>query len=179
MNNLNGKSRIKITISVVVCICVLIGALVFISAQGGMQTVTSAEQYKNFKDLVPDEAITSEDEKISNTMKNTGMFFKKVSDEKAEISKDDAIKKAAKEFPESMNFKELTCEFLLYNNLAQNIVERPVWVIKGKGALKTTGGGFRRDSDMKIDVIPDNVETIIVLDSLTGDIISAYSMGHR
>lgn len=124
------------------------------------------------------DAVSTGDSRFDAMQQAQGIYFRQPTTEESKITRDEAIKLATEYRSDlAKTATNITAEFLLFNNEAKGIQDRPVWVVTFKGASVPRRGPFHNQSSPP--PLPPVVQTQVLLDGLTGDIVALMSMGHK
>ena len=147
--------------------------------------VSNTERYPN----IPVTAISLEDKEIDKIYKKSGKYFEKVEiDSKGKellerkISDDKAIEIASKHIADVLEKEQstkTTVEFLLYTDINSGIEQRPVLAVTFSNVMTSYFNGLTRGLKSNENNRPNKVETKILIDSLTGDVITLICVGHN
>lgn len=137
---------------------------------------------------IPTTAVTMEDSYIDQIYKKSGKYFEKIEQNDSKtlnatatnnvntiyernITDAEAIEIAKRHIAGALENKnvEPKVEFLLYSNIVRGIEQRPVLTVTFDDVMVGTS----------TDDKPSTIETKILIDSLTGDVISLMSVGHN
>ena len=147
--------------------------------------VNNTEKYKN----IPITAISLDDKEIDKIYKKSGKYFEKVevnSEGKAllerKISDEKDVEIASKHIADVLEKEratKTTVEFLLYTDVNSGIEQRPVLAVTFNNVMTSYSDGLTRSSKTNENKRPNKVETKILIDSLTGDVITLICVGHN
>lgn len=182
--------KIYVYLVSIICLMVICGCVVFAAGS------TTTEKISN----IPTTAITFEDREIDNMYKRAGKYFENVnsvSETNVVNTNSESINQATlernitdaqaitiatnhiSEILKKENCTNINVEFLLYTDINSGIEQRPVLVVTLENVMVAYSRGAALSSGDTTEQRPDHIETKILIDSLTGDVISLMCAGYN